>query len=584
MQDVALFKDIFEVTVDVDNNAFYLTEKKANLGDLNLRIISQGDCIVRNDKIQTNLDLGNHVYMAESQLGAGTFNGQRYSNQGTTTDIAVALSACIDSNETRFSSYNVGSSVYIVSSISGYELLQSCVLLGKGNVNDFLTLSNKDNFNRLDLGQNIDLLPGQAILERYDSYYLSGGNAPGKAILVNNETVSEININDFIETRYKGVYNKIIDIVEDINTENSDFSKVILEDKNDLETGNSKVYYENEVRLGLFSAYDIYDMNVDFYDTSNSDIKELVYETQEEIDYEPYINAVNNIDETTGIETTILGARDIFSEDFELDPINYFSNLSQILLEESIDEEEDGDGFGSGGGGGRASGTGAPGGANEAFGRTNFSPDLTISERDREAMTHEWFYIEKPPKYLKYNQLNETFSYINFIDGFDLSPNLFKSTTYNYFDTFMISDGFEKTLTEEDLVEIYEDILPGDCEINSLENSITSFIKTNLKKKYSLVSGGNNLTFASTVFKGIKVDFKNRKEFINSTANEFVKSSEFNGYKFSVMLKVNEDAETNGISYEVIQNKQFKFVILYITLDLGDYWIDGNVNRKLLVR
>jgi hypothetical protein len=608
LQDVDLFKDIFEVTVDLDKNAFYLTEKNANLGDLNLRVISQGDCIVRNDKIQTNLNLGNHVYAAESQLEAGTFNGQRYSNQGTTTDIAVALSACINNNETRFSSYNIGSSVYVVSSISGYELLQSCILLGKGNVNEFLTLSNKDDFNRLNLRQNIDLLPGQAILERFDAYYLSGGNAPGKAIFVNNETVSEINVNDFIETRYKGVYNKVVDIVEDISVDNSNFSKVILEDKNDLETGNSKVYYENEVRLGLFSAYDIYDMNVDFYDTSNSDIKELIYETQEEIEYEPYINAVNNIDETTGIETTILGARDIFSEDFELDPIDYFSNLSQILLEESIDDEEDEqitsefDRLKENSLKEYATNSRiVPNinkwvlkdsvtvreqpyylNVNEAFGRTNFSPDLTISERDREAMTHEWFYIEKPPKYLKYNQLNETFSYINFIEGFDLSPNLFKSTTYNYFDAFMISDGFEKTLTEEDLVEIYEDILPGDSEINSLQDSITSFIKTNLKKKYSLVDGGNNLTFASTIFKGIKVDFKNRKEFINSTANEFVKSSEFNGYKFSVMLKVNEDAETNGISYEVIQNKKFKFVILYITLDLGDYWIDGNINRKLL--
>ena len=61
-----------------------------------------------------------------------------------------------------------------------------------------------------------------------------------------------------------------------------------------------------------------------------------------------------------------------------------------------------------------------------------------------------------------------------------------------------------------------------------------------------------------------------------------MKSSEFNGYKFSVLLKVNEDADTNSISYEVIQNKKFKFVIMYITLNLGDYWIDGNVNRKLL--
>ena len=150
---------------------------------------------------------------------------------------------------------------------------------------------------------------------------------------------------------------------------------------------------------------------------------------------------------------------------------------------------------------------------NEAFGRTNFSPDLSVSERDREAMTHEWFYMEKPPKYLKYNEINNTFSYVNFIEGFDLSANLFKSTVNNYFDKFMISDGFEKKLTSEDLVDIYDDIFEGDPEINSLEDSITSYIKTNLLKKYSLIDGGNRISHASTVFKGIKVDFKNRKEF-----------------------------------------------------------------------
>ena len=51
-------------------------------------------------------------------------------------------------------------------------------------------------------------------------------------------------------------------------------------------------------------------------ETYNSDIKELVYETQSEIDYEPYTNAINNVDPTTGIETTILGASDIFKFNF----------------------------------------------------------------------------------------------------------------------------------------------------------------------------------------------------------------------------------------------------------------------------
>ena len=612
MEDSLLFRDLFDITLDgssfINTKSFFFTERHANLGDLNLRILSQGDCIIRNDQIQTNLNLQNHIYRAESQIVAGRFEGYRYSNQGTTTDVAVALAACIDSNESRFTAHNVGSIVYIVSKISGYELMQSCLLLGKGNVNEFLTIENADLYNRLQLRESIALLPEQAILEKYDAYFLSGGNAPGKSVFVNNETLSEINANDYIQTRYANVYNKVIDVVEDITRINSDYSKVVLEDKNDLTDGDSKIYYENEVRLGLFSAYDMYDLNTDFYDTSNSDIKELVYETQSEIDYEPYTNAINNIDETTGLETTILSARDIFSEDFELDPIDYFSNLSKILTEETVDDEDleqitsEYDRLKENNLKEYATNSRiVPNinkwvlkdtvtvreqpyylNVNEAFGRTNFSPDLSVSERDREAMTHEWFYMEKPPKYLKYNELNDTFSYVNFIEGFDLSANLFKSTVNNYFDKFMISDGFEKKLTSEDLVDIYDDIFEGDPEINSLEDSITSYIKTNLLKKYSLVDGGNRISHASTVFKGIKVDFKNRKEFVNTTASEFVKSSEFNGYKFSILLKVNEDTETNSVSYEVIQNKQFKFVIMYITLNLGDYWIDNNMNRKLL--
>ena len=75
--------------------------------------------------------------------------------------------------------------------------------------------------------------------------------------------------------------------------------------------------------------------------------------------------------------------------------------------------------------------------------------------------------------------------------------------------------------------------------------------------------------------------FKKRKEFTNRVASEFVKNTEFNGYKFSVMLKINNQASSNSVEYEVIQNKKFKFVIFYITLNTGDIWA-SDLNRKLL--
>ena len=87
------------------------------------------------------------------------------------------------------------------------------------------------------------------------------------------------------------------------------------------------MFSQNVVRIGLFSAYDIYDMNFDFYDTSNSDLKELVHETRSRIAYEPYERVLLNVDPITGEYNTVLEPTDIFGDDYSLEPINYFSNL-----------------------------------------------------------------------------------------------------------------------------------------------------------------------------------------------------------------------------------------------------------------
>jgi hypothetical protein len=53
--------------------------------------------------------------------------------------------------------------------------------------------------------------------------------------------------------------------------------------------------------------------------------------------------------------------------------------------------------------------------ANEAFGRTNFAPDLSIENRDRLSFTHEWFYMDRLPIYFRYDMVNDAFSYVDFI-------------------------------------------------------------------------------------------------------------------------------------------------------------------------
>lgn len=594
-----------ELRLDIDVNAktFIISEIKTNLGDLNMYVSGAIGSIVRVDQIQTNVNIQDRTYTANYTLPKGTYSGKFFSNQGTLGDIASALAEVIHNDESPLDAYNIGSDIWVKARIPGYKLLQHTVLVNKANVVDFVDVNNKDTNNILKLREG-----NNAVLSNWYAYYLSGGNSTSKSVFINNTTLSEISIGDYLETKYANVFNRVLDIVEDITMPNSTRSKLILHSKFDIGTGEARVFNDNIARIGLFSAYDVYDMNFDFYDKSNSDLKELKYETRSNINYEPYEHTLTNIDPITGEFNTKLDANDIFNDDYALTPVNYFSNLSGILSEEKIDQvvnvniesefdrlkENQLKEFAT-------NSRVVPNinkwvlkdsltvrdqpyylNTNEAFGRTNFSPDITATGRNKNDMTHEWFYMDKKPKYLKYDELNDTFSYINFIEDFELTADLFKSTKNNYFDKFMITEGFEKNLSTDDITSIFNkfgEFTSGYLNPDDVNNT---FFKTTLKKKYTLIDGGDTDAFASTIFKGLKVVFKNRKEFANNVALDFVKSSEFNGYKFSILLKTNNDAKTNGVDFEVIQNKKFKFVIFFINLNLSDYWVKDNMNRKLL--
>ena len=591
------------ITFDYNTKSVTITEIKTNLGNLNMRVVGAISSIVRVDQLQSNVNLQDRTYVSNYTLPKGTYKGQQFSNQGTTGDIASALASAIQNDEGELESYNIGSDVFVKTNVPGYRLKQHVVLVNKENVTDFIKVENEDLNNILNLKKGAN-----SIKENWRAHYLNGGNTRNRSVFVDNTTLSEISVGDYLETNYKGIYNKVLDIVEDIDSVNSTRSKIILSLDSDINDGEARVFNNNIVHVGLFSVYDLYDMDFDFYDTSNSNLKELSLETRSNINYEPYENAILNIDPITSEFNSILAASDIFDDNYALEPVDYFSNLSGILSEETIDEElsenitsefdrlkeNELKEFAT-------KSRVVPNinkwvlkdslnvkeqpyylNTNEAFGRTNFSPDLSAIGRNKNDMTHEWFYMDKNPKYLRYDELNQGFSYVNFIEDFELTSDLFKSTKNNYFDKFMISEGFEKNLNQEDLESIFQkfgEYTEGYLNPDDINNT---FFKTELKKKYTLIDGGDTNAFANTIFKGLKVVLKNRKEFANKTALDFVKSSEFNGYKFSILLKTNTDTETNDIEFEVIQNKKFKYVIFFITMNLSDYWVKGNMNRKLL--
>ena len=580
------------LTFKADGNDFLIYEKKVTLNSINPIIEPVGSnniSIARVEYTQVPFDLENNMYFGSDALPAGHFNTTAFSTQGTNAEIAQALTKSINSKDNGFTAltYDGADHLYIKNDVVGYRLMQSGIAVPNGNANDWVHV---DSANEIEYTENnklrLQLTGSTSNTFRFSKiYFFNGGNSAGKSVLASLDSVADINVNDYLETSSIGVYNKVIDIVDDIERLPLEYKKLILEKTNTLEDGEVNVFADNLVRLGLFSAFDIHDMNFDFYDTANSELKELQWEVANNINYEPEIDN----------QSDIYPFGDRGSSDYLKAPVSYFTGLSDVLEEERTDEANEKQvlseydrlqenylkeyAIQS-----RVVPTINKWvlkdtltvreqpyylNANEAFGRSNFSADLSVRGRNRVGMTHEWFYINNLPKYLKENQgdytnpeyrLNESFSYLNFMDGIEMSPAMFKDINYDYFDRFFVTEGFE----------------------TSGDNKYKTFVKTNRQKKYTLVNGGNDTAFADTIFKGLKVIFKNRKEFNASSPVDFVKSSEFNGYRFSTVLNVKTSQDSNGIEYEVIQNKKFKYVVFFISLSIDDLWADQTLTRKLL--
>ena len=581
-----------------DSNSVYLTETLAGLGDLELAITGAPNNILKVTKIYTNVNLNeNTVYAAgPGVLQKGRFEGNKFSQDGKLSDIAIAISAAIN-NLKDFTSFNSGEYVYVKSNIAGYRTMQNAFLINSGNNVDFIDADNVDADNLLGLGANVT--------GDWAAHYFNGGHNENQSVLISGNTISEVSVGDYLPTKYNNTYNKVIDIVDNIDDITGDFHKLILEDTNSISSGEARLFRENKLLIGLFSAYNVYDLNFDFYDTANSDLKGLGKEKSANIKYNPYKDikaflATSEIPGNPPYEGLL--PEDVLDEAYDLDPIDYFSNLLPVLENETIEgvtsgflasefdrlQENNTKEF-------AINSRVVPNinkwvlkdtltareqpyylNANEAFGRTNFAPDLDVEGRDRKSFTHEWFYMDRPPGYIRPYDVNNDFNYVNFIRDFTLSKDLFLGVDNDYFDKLMVSDGLE--------VGLFND-KPWVVEQTPPVWNMTAFLKSEIVKKYTLIERGNDIGFASTFFKGIKVTFKSRKEFTADKATEFIKNTEFNGYKFSTIVKVNKTADANGVNgieYDVIQNKAHKFVILFITLTINDLFIDSELATKQL--
>jgi len=189
--------------------------------------------------------------------------------------------------------------------------------------------------------------------------------------------------------------------------------------------------------------------------------------------------------------------------------------------------------------------------SNSAFSYDNFSPSSKNILPDFRFFTHEWYYLQKYPYYLTTKEKIESFSYFE---------NLIEKGSYELGATSNLGI---KDITEDKFIEYFTEYKVGNYYFPA-------------KRKYSIISGGNEDSFGETFFRGSKIKFKRRVEsdvVLDSNIENIgvFKSDEFNGYKFSAILTNNTD---NALKYSVIENKKYKTITMIIEAKLQDYWLN----------
>ena len=540
------------------NPQIQLIEKVVNLEE-NHNFIQDNinTCILDLRQSFKSVEFSKYTFYASSSIDRGKISGNSFSNLGTLGNVANAISSIINSN-TRFTTELKDDLIIVKSPVKGYNRFKD-VLLFKDSNSSFLQIEDReDTDNFLQLGPT----------PLRTAYYFAGGNDSNNSIYIKTEDLSKIEKGEYLIDSLNS-YNKVINIFKDSRTIGSDFSKIILEKNNNNVSGVSNVYKSFSLEWGMFSAYDIYDLNFDFYDTSNSDLKELYLEDQninypnvENILNPAYSNIADLIKEPEEYFASLIPILEdeevkekdlekIFSEYERLQENNTtkFATESRVVpyinkwvLNNSLNCRENPYYLN----------------LNEAFGETNFSPNMDTEERDPNNFTHEWFYIDKNPTYLSGDNSNLFFSYVNPSNEINVSEKDLKSINFDYFKTYFLSEG---------------SWVDGDGKL--------IFGKTEKRKKYTHIQNGDAESFSSTIFKGLRFIPKVRKKIEDSITKEYIKNSEFNGYRFSVVLKTEYDTTSNNLKLKAIQNKKFKFLVLILDLKISEQ-DTFFFNRKML--
>jgi hypothetical protein len=499
---------------------------------------NQNDRLFICDKTELGIskyNLGDYIVIADPSILPGRANGNKFSNQGSLQQIAMAISAAIRNGE--IVTYDVtvdGTSIIIEDYSAGNRRRQNAFGIYNLNFVNFITIDSGE-LNNVGLVDSIVPPSTNTVFSHWKIYTMIGGSDEGQAVLVDSKEIGNISVGEWVKQKDSNVFVQIIEIEQDPFDTN--FYRVVLNIPVKVSNDNTfEIYEPYHVSHGVFAAYDFKDFDFDFYSTKNSKLGDLLYDDS--------IVSTSTYDGLNGV----LGAETIYEDSVQQIIESEYDRLNENQLKETailsrvvptICKFELKDAT-------NARNLPYVLNVNEAFGEDNLSPNIEIeSGRKVEYMNMEHFHINKIPTRLYGNGQLDFNNYLNFNADAGLTLDRLKNTSFNYFDVHFNWNGY----------------------YDSVDNI---WYDNTYKKLWSKFDIGNSERNSSAVFRGLRYSYLKRKENQKEVPTEFISDSNVNDYKFGVVFNYNSGSniETNGVDFNVIKNDVFKFICVVVEVNM----------------
>ena len=584
--------------------------------------------------------IDNHTVKGDSSLPAGTINGLAFSTLGTLKEISVAIVAAINQIDKFANEYQPFQSFYINEEILIFARVDSenwnklkISFFSDTSVFPF-QLSNEyvedqliSNYVQSPIGTSFPI-PGRYLLTNFEG----GNNSPSSRAVVERKYVQEFvdpldliylkTSTEFCTTDDYGlyldepIYNEAGEITGFKNYEKY-YVINLLDRGQKIEFGSSKklaLYKKAKNTNGYLSLFPMKDFDFDFHNTdykkdadssptnlfdwyssgtagpglvpsfdwitigatSQSFINQLVGPTSPFITNGGFQSLIGYQDDLTDTVDPVVNEYDRLKENY-LTQLALSSRIVPFINKwvydnESVDVRENGYRLNT----------------DQAMGYNNFSPDFDQIEKTPKFFTHEWYYLQKYPPYMTFDEKLNSFSYF---DEDIYLPNL---PTYplgppdpsNYSGGVLDPTYLADLATFNANVATYNSILAGitggtgaSANLLSIEEDyfLSYFTRETIEGlsiprdfKYSIFSNSSNSKAAETLFRGVKVDILDRSEFsminYNRESLKYVYNQKYNNYRFSAVLTYGNA----GTQITILKNEKWKSITAVIQADFND--------------